>query len=51
MQRTANLANYQRKNAMDFVFLADISYLCSVIHFSAYDRTYRVYVSSEQMER
>lgn len=51
MQCAANLTNYQKKNAMDFVFLADISYLCSVIHFSAYDRTYRVYVSSEQMER
>lgn len=51
MQRTAILTNYRKKNAMRFVFLANISYLCSVIHFSTYDRTYRVYVSSGKMER
>lgn len=41
-----------RKMQCSAFFLEKVLYICSVIHFfSAYDRTYRVYVSSGEMER
>lgn len=40
-----------RKTQCISFFLEKVLYICSVIHFSAYDRTYRVYVSSGEMER
>lgn len=52
LQYTANFIYYCKKNAVYFIFLEKVLYICSVIHFfSAYDRTYRVYVSSGEMER